>query len=186
MKVSCCNYTQFLDSVCSRWLPRGRASLRNISDFTHVDHRGQPAMVDVAHKAATKRIARARTIMQLPASVYQNLNRGEILAPKGPVFATAVIAGTMAAKKTADLIPFCHPLPIEQCDITIELKNEGTLVIEAVVGVTHKTGVEMEALTASTITALTIYDMCKAISHDIVIRETVLLSKTGGKSNFER
>ncbi len=142
-------------------------------------------MVDVSHKSETPREARARTIVHLPDTVVGELDGDDIRTKKGPVFATATIAGVMAAKKTHELIPFCHPLGLENCKIDIELQGSDA-VIECVCKVTHKTGVEMEALTAASVAALTIYDMCKALSHDIVIGETRLVSKTGGKKDFER
>jgi cyclic pyranopterin phosphate synthase len=116
----------------------------------------------------------------------------EIVGTKGPVFATAIIAGVMAAKKTADLIPFCHPVALEDCKITItpQIQQSATerslLTIDCVVKTTHKTGVEMEAIVGATNAAMCIYDMLKAVSHDIVISEIKLMSKTGGKSDFKR
>jgi cyclic pyranopterin phosphate synthase len=108
----------------------------------------------------------------------------EIQSPKGPVFQTAIIAGTMAAKRTHELIPFCHPLGLESCKISVAMNEQGEAVIDCRVRVHHKTGVEMEALTGVSVAALTIYDMCKALSHDIVIGDIRLQSKTGGKSDF--
>jgi cyclic pyranopterin phosphate synthase len=108
----------------------------------------------------------------------------ELRTKKGPVFDTAIVAGVMAAKRTHDLIPFCHPIPLEDCKISIDWGGEGEVVIECAVRATHKTGVEMEALTGAATAALTVYDMCKALSHGIVIRELGLVSKTGGKRDF--
>jgi len=142
-------------------------------------------MVDVSDKIATDREAHARTIIELPAAVLAELDGDEITTKKGPVFATAIIAGVMAAKKTHELIPFCHPLGLENCKISIAI-DEQHAVIECRCKVHHKTGVEMEALTGATVAALAVYDMCKAISHDIVIGETRLISKTGGKRDFNR
>ena len=141
-------------------------------------------MVDVSEKAVTRREARARCIVHLPENVLAAVDGDEIQSKKGPVFATAIIAGVMGAKKTHELIPFCHPLGLEKCDVSIELED-GNVVIECRCRVSHKTGVEMEALTGASIAALTIYDMCKALSHDIVIGETRLLAKSGGKADFE-
>ena len=154
--------------------------------LSHVDASNRPTMVDVGDKTATDREARARTLVHLPAAVVAALSGDEIETKKGPVFATAIIAGVMAAKKTHELIPFCHPLGLESCNITIEIGGEtgAQAVIECRCRVHHKTGVEMEALTGATVAALTIYDMCKALSHDIVIGETRLMSKTGGKQDF--
>ncbi len=141
-------------------------------------------MVDVSGKAVTHREARARCIVHLPGEVLSAVDGDEIQSKKGPVFATAIIAGVMAAKKTHELIPFCHPLALEKCDVSIEVED-GNVVIECLCRVSHKTGVEMEALTGASVAALTIYDMCKALSHDIVIGETRLLAKSGGKADFE-
>jgi len=139
-------------------------------------------MVDVSDKTITKRTAVARSIVQLPPNVIQLFKEGDIITPKkGPVFATAIIAGTMAAKQTSNLIPFCHPLQIEKCNISITLQ-ENNVIIDSVVSITGKTGVEMEALTAVSVAALCVYDMCKSVSTDIVIKDTRLLLKTGGKS----
>ena len=141
-------------------------------------------MVDVSDKVATQRQAHARTIIDLPAEVVAELNGDEITTKKGPVFATAIIAGVMAAKKTHELIPFCHPLGLENCKITIEVVGQRA-IIDCHCKVHHKTGVEMEALTGASVAALTVYDMCKAMSHDIVISETRLIAKTGGKKDFQ-
>jgi cyclic pyranopterin phosphate synthase len=143
-------------------------------------------MVDVGDKTATERRAHARTIVQLPPEVLEKLVDGDIQSAKGPVFQTAIIAGTMAVKKTSELIPFCHPLPIEQCKITIAADEQQRIVIDCTVRVHHKTGVEMEALTGASVAALAIYDMCKGLSHDIVIESTQLIEKTGGKRDFKR
>lgn len=151
--------------------------------FTHINENNQPSMVNVGGKPTTKRLARARTTMFLPDEVFTQLIEGEINSPKGPVFATAIIAGTMAAKRTGDLIPFCHPIGIDSCNITIEIKEQQAY-IESCVEVEAKTGIEMEALTACSIAALTIYDMCKALSSDMIIGDTRLIEKRGGKSDF--
>ena len=154
------------------------------SRLSHVDDRNQPTMVDVADKAVTHRTAHARARVKLPPAVRAAIDGGEIQGPKGPVFQTAIIAGTQAAKRTHELIPFCHPLGIEGCRITIELDSAGDAVIDCQVKVTHKTGVEMEALAGATVAALTVYDMCKALSHDMVITDVALVSKTGGKTDY--
>jgi len=153
------------------------------SDFSHIDEKNQPTMVDVGGKQVTARTARAQAIVALPPEVAAAVNDDEIQTKKGPVFQTAIIAGTMAAKKTHELIPFCHPLGLERCKFDIALDNDA-VVITCEVAVHHKTGVEMEALTGASVAALTIYDMCKALSHKIVIGEVRLLNKTGGKSEF--
>lgn len=149
--------------------------------LTHLDARNRPGMVDVGDKTATRRVARVQAIVSLPPEVRAVLKKGELHAPKGPVFQTAILAGTMAVKRTAELIPLCHPLPIEGCKIEIAVDRRGRAVVTCEVSVHHKTGVEMEALTGATVAALTIYDMCKALSHRMVIREVRLLSKTGGR-----
>jgi len=154
-----------------------------MTKLSHIDERNRPTMVDVSNKSATDREAHARTIIYLPGEIVAELNGDEISTKKGPVFATAIIAGVMAAKKTHELIPFCHPLGLENCKITIEVVQQRA-VIDCRCKVHHKTGVEMEALTGAMIAALTVYDMCKAMSHDIVIGETRLISKTGGKRDF--
>ena len=153
--------------------------------LSHIDERNRPTMVDVSDKTATDREALARTVIKLPPEVVAALDGDEITTKKGPVFATAVIAGVMAAKRTHELIPFCHPLGLENCNITIEAKGQ-QVIIDCRCKVHHKTGVEMEALTGASVAALTVYDMCKAMSHDIVIGETRLISKTGGKRDFVR
>jgi cyclic pyranopterin phosphate synthase len=152
--------------------------------FSHVDKNNQPTMVDVGDKDVTERHAHACAKVYLPAEVQRAVKGDEIESAKGPVFQTAIIAGTMGAKRTHDLIPFCHPLGLESCKISITMDEEGVALIDCRVRVTHKTGVEMEALTGASIAALTIYDMCKAVSHDIVISDIRLESKTGGKSDY--
>ena len=175
--------------------------------FSHVSKDGAGVhMVDVGRKAVTPRMAHARSEVWLPPSVLEaflpntNMNSlsssSELVGPKGPIFATAKIAGIMAAKKTSDLIPLCHPLPLDQVQLEIRLKDDvdayddadddgggkgAIVVIDCVCRVTHKTGVEMEALTGAMVAALTIYDMTKAVSHNIRITETRLIGKTGGK-----
>jgi cyclic pyranopterin phosphate synthase len=151
--------------------------------FTHLDEQARPTMVDVGEKTATKRTAVAESRVRFPPEVAARLREDGLRSPKGPVFDTAVIAGVMAAKRTHELIPFCHPLGIENCKIAIDLQGD-VAVIRCTVSVHHKTGVEMEALTGASIAALTIYDMCKALSHDLVIGDTRLVSKQGGKSGY--
>lgn len=152
--------------------------------LTHIDpENNQPRMVDVGHKTATRREATARSEIIVPAQVLAALDGGEIQSPKGPVFHTAIIAGTLAVKRTSDWIPFCHPLPIDGCDIEIRVNEQQRIEITCSVRVTHKTGVEMEALVGASAAALTVYDMCKALSHDMRIVETRLIRKTGGKSD---
>jgi cyclic pyranopterin phosphate synthase len=117
--------------------------------------------------------------------IIQKIKNNELTTKKGPVFQTAILAGVMGAKKTSDLIPLCHPLALEDCQVQIEVKNK-KIVIHTMASLTGKTGVEMEALAAASVAALTIYDMCKALSHDIVIEEIKLMEKTGGKKDFKR
>ncbi len=153
--------------------------------FTHIDASGNPQMVDVSNKKVTKRLARAQASIFLGKEIISRMQDNELITEKGPVFQTAIIAGVMAAKKTHELIPFCHALNLEDCKITIEVKKQRAIIkTESVI--TAKTGVEMEALTAASVAALTIYDMCKALSHEMVIEEIKLLEKTGGKKDFSR
>lgn len=155
-----------------------------MSSFTHVDGAGKATMVDVSAKSATLRVAQARAIINLPQEVMSLLQNGEIAAPKGAVFQTAIIAGILAAKKTGDLIPLCHPLGLDDCNINISINNQNKVVILCTARITARTGIEMEAMVGASIAALTIYDMCKGVSPNIVIEETRLISKTGGKKDF--
>lgn len=153
--------------------------------FTHIDATGNPQMVDVSEKTITKRIAKAQAVVQLGKKIVAQMKGDELITKKGPVFQTAIIAGVMAAKRTHELIPFCHPLALEDCKIRITVKkNKAIIDTEAII--TSKTGVEMEALTAASVAALTIYDMCKALSHNIIIEEIKLMAKSGGKKDFKR
>jgi cyclic pyranopterin phosphate synthase len=152
-------------------------------NLTHVDESGLPSMVDVGGRTETRREASARATVILPPEVLALAKDGEIFAPKGPVFATAIVAGTQATKRTADLIPFCHPLPVEKIRFHCTLEN-GNAVITCTVACTARTGVEMEALTGASVAALTVYDMCKALSLGMEIREIKLLEKTGGRRNY--
>jgi cyclic pyranopterin phosphate synthase len=151
--------------------------------FTHLDADQHPTMVDVSDKVATKRTAIAEARVHFPPAVAAALRASGLRSPKGPVFDTAIVAGVMGAKRTHELIPFCHPLGIENCKIGIELHGDSAL-ITCTVTVHHKTGVEMEALTGASIAALTVYDMCKALSHGIVIGDVRLLAKDGGKRSY--
>jgi len=157
-----------------------------MTKLSHIDNANQPTMVDVSDKVATDRQAHARAIVEFPENVASRFSSGDIETAKGPVFATAIVAGVMGAKRTHELIPFCHPLGLSNCKITIELDDRNRAVVDCVCKVHHKTGVEMEALTGASIAALTIYDMCKGLSHDIVLRETRLLAKSGGKEDYIR
>ncbi|CAM9663332.1 unnamed protein product [Discosporangium mesarthrocarpum] len=157
---------------------------------THVSSDGHtPRMVDVGGKAATRRSAIARTRIRLPKDVTEKMEMfgGEVVGKKGPIFTTAIVAGVQAAKKTSELIPFCHPLPIDDCRVEMTLLEGGASIeVNCTVRVTNRTGVEMEAMTGASVAALTVYDMLKGLSHDIVIEETRLLSKSGGKRTFHR
>ena len=153
--------------------------------LSHVDRAGNPSMVDVSDKKITKRTARAQATVFLGKKVLTEVKNNELITKKGPVFQTAIIAGVMGAKRTAELIPFCHPLGLEDCQIEYEV-NDKRVILTSIARITGKTGVEMEALTAVTIAALTVYDMCKALSHEITIEEVKLMEKTGGKKDFLR
>ncbi len=149
--------------------------------LTHLDPQGRPAMVDVSAKPATAREALAECRVRFPKEVATQLHDSGLRSAKGGIVDTAIIAGTMAVKRTHELIPFCHPLPIDGCRIAVEWSDPRTLAITCAVRTTHRTGVEMEALTGATVAALTVYDMCKALSHAIVLGPARLLGKRGGK-----
>jgi cyclic pyranopterin phosphate synthase len=138
-------------------------------------------MVDVSAKPATARSALAECLVRFPAAVAKSLRASELRSAKGAVLDTAIIAGTMAVKRTHELLPFCHPLPIEGCRIAGEWQDARTLRLQCEVRTTHRTGVEMEALTGAMVAALTVYDMCKALSHSIELGPARLLAKRGGK-----
>ncbi len=142
-------------------------------------------MVDVSHKAETRRMASARSIIVLGREIIEKLTGDEIVTPKGPVFQTAIIAGTLAVKKTHELIPLCHPLSVNGISFDIFPRNETEVQIDCQVKVSGKTGVEMEALTGASIAALTIYDMCKVFSQEMMIKDTRLIKKEGGKREYE-
>jgi cyclic pyranopterin monophosphate synthase len=147
-------------------------------------------MVNITTKQPSLRQAHARCFVELPDNVMISLNKinHEMNSKKGPVIATAIIGGVMAAKKTSDLIPFCHPIALDDCEIKIEFDPQkiNTLRIDCHVRCYGKTGVEMEAFVGASNAALCIYDMCKAASHDIKITDLQLISKTGGKRDFLR
>jgi cyclic pyranopterin monophosphate synthase len=153
--------------------------------FTHIDSSGNPAMVDVSAKKITKRTAKAQAIVDVGREIIRQIKGNELITKKGPVFQTAIIAGVMGAKNTSSLIPFCHPIGLEDCQVKIHVKGN-KIVIDTLAAITSKTGVEMEALTAASVAALTVYDMCKALSHHIVIEEIKLMEKKGGKKDFKR
>ena len=142
-------------------------------------------MVDVGAKEVTHRVAVAEARVRLSRAAALALRKSGHRTKKGPVFDTAIVAGVMAAKRTHELIPFCHPLGLDNCKVEIE-DQRGEIVIRCQVSIHHRTGVEMEALTGASVAALTIYDMCKALSHDIEITGVRLLEKSGGKRDFKR
>ncbi len=154
--------------------------------LTHLDDKGNPSMVDIGKKPVTRRTAKARSTIILPENVFDLLENEDIQTKKGPVFRTAILAGIMAAKKTGELIPLCHPLGLDNCTVDIRINTNKEIEVDCTASLTAKTGVEMEALVGASIAALTIYDMCKAFSHDIIIKETCLMEKTGGKRDFKR
>lgn len=152
--------------------------------FSHITADNQPGMVDVGEKKVTVREAEAQSIVWLGKENIDLFEQAGWENKKGGILQTAIIAGTMAAKKTGDLIPMCHPLGLESCKINIEVQAE-SLKITCICRLEAKTGVEMEAMVGASIAALTIYDMCKSVSKGIVIQETKLIRKSGGKSDFK-
>lgn len=155
------------------------------SGLTHLTARNQPTMVDVGDKEITRRVATAEARIRLPRAVLLALRKSGHRTRKGPIFDTAIIAGVMAAKRTSELIPFCHPLSLDNCKLDVRPAPGGIRIL-CTASVQGRTGVEMEALTGATVAALTVYDMCKALSHDIQISAVRLLAKTGGKHAFSR
>ena len=149
-------------------------------ELTHFNEQGRAKMVDVSGKESTDRTAVASTMVKMHPDTLARIKAGEIA--KGDVLGVAQIAGIMGAKKTSDWIPMCHPLALSGVNLTFSDNGEDELYIEATVKITGRTGVEMEALTAVSAAALTVYDMCKALQKDMVIGPTQLVSKTGGKS----
>jgi cyclic pyranopterin monophosphate synthase len=154
--------------------------------LSHLDEKGLPAMVDISAKQASSREAHAASCVTFPVEIAKQIKLQGGASSKGPIIETAIIAGTMAVKKTAELIPFCHPLPIDgiHFELTWHMKNQLQIVCR--VKTFHRTGVEMEALTGATVAALTVYDMCKALSHDLIIGPTYLTKKRGGKSDMDK
>lgn len=153
--------------------------------FTHLQgNQSVPKMVDISKKIISNRVAVAACTMTLPSVLMDKLNgKMDVDSPKGPIFATAIVAGTLAVKQTSHFIPFCHPLPIDGCEITVKAMEGLKIRIECSVKCQHKTGVEMEAMTGASMTALCIYDMCKSVSKKILIHDIQLIRKTGGKSD---
>lgn len=156
-----------------------------MSNFSHLNENNNPKMVNVSDKKITKRTAIAKATMFLGEEIISHFNNDELITKKGPVFQTAIIAGIQGVKKTSEIIPMCHPLLINGVDINIHVINSEHIEVLCEVIIEGKTGVEMEALTGVNITCLTIYDMCKSISQDIIIKEVKLLEKTGGKSDIK-
>jgi cyclic pyranopterin phosphate synthase len=154
-------------------------------NFSHINKNNQPKMVDVGSKKVSKRKATAKVSMFLGNKIIAHFQNNELITKKGPVFQTAIIAGIQAVKKTSDIIPMCHPLLINGVDIIIEITDNEHIEIFCTVAIEGKTGVEMEALTGASVAALTVYDMCKAISQNMIIKETKLIKKTGGKSDIK-
>ena len=153
--------------------------------LSHVDINNNPQMVDITEKKSTQREASASGIVFLGRDILKYISLGEIQMKKGPVFSTAIVAATMAVKKTSDLIPFCHPIPLENIKIEIKPLDEERVMISCLVGCYGKTGVEMEALTGVHIAALTIHDMCKAMNPSIQVESIKLTHKSGGKTDYE-
>ena len=156
-----------------------------MSNFSHLNKNNNPKMVNVSDKKITKRTAIAKATMFLGKEIITHFNNDELITKKGPVFQTAIIAGIQGVKKTSEIIPMCHPLLINGVDINIHVINSEHIEVLCEVIIEGKTGVEMEALTGVNIACLTIYDMCKSISQDIIIKEVKLLEKTGGKSDIK-
>ena len=154
--------------------------------LSHLDAANRPAMVDVGDKSVTKRTATASCRVIVGAVIMAELRRGDFVTKKGSVIQTAVIAATMGVKQTATVIPLCHPLPVTGCRVDIDEADDRTLLVSCTVKTEGKTGVEMEALHGASVAALTIYDMCKAMSHDICITDLRLDQKRGGKSDYDR
>ena len=151
-----------------------------MAKLSHINEDGDAQMVDISNKSTTRRIATAEATLKMAPSTLTMIMDGEM--PKGDVFAVSRIAGIQAAKRTSDLIPLCHPLALTNVSIEFESQNDDELHVRASASVNGPTGVEMEALTAVTVAALTVYDMCKAVQKDIAIKDVRLLSKSGGKS----
>jgi len=156
-----------------------------MSSFNHLNQKNNPKMVNVSDKKITKRTAIAKASMFLGKEVISHFTNDELITKKGPVFQTAIIAGIQAVKKTSELIPMCHPLLINGVDIDINIVDDEHIEVYCKVIIEGKTGVEMEALTGANITCLTIYDMFKSISQEMIIKEVKLLEKTGGKSDIK-
>ncbi len=153
--------------------------------FSHLDANDRPAMVNVGDKAVTRRTAHAVAVVSLPPELAGMLRGGDIATKKGPIFQTAILAGVMGAKQTSALIPLCHPLPLDHCQVeVVPAPDRSEIELHCRVQTQGRTGVEMEAMTGATVAALTFYDMAKSVTHGIVIKSVRLLEKTGGKSDY--
>ena len=155
-----------------------------MSDHSHLDEAGHPRMVDIGTKAVTSRYARAGCIVVLGPELLAQLKEERFQNKKGSILNTAILAGIMAAKKTSSLIPLCHPLPLDKCNVRIDPQSDHSLKVECECSTSSRTGVEMEALTGASVAALTVYDMCKGLNPAIEITSLRLEEKRGGKSDF--
>ena len=155
-----------------------------MNDFTHFDDSGAARMVDVGKKQITQRIAKASCMVRMGQETMRQIRQGTV--HKGDVLQVARLAGIMAAKKTSDLIPLCHPLPLDAISVTFEFSESDLLTVRTEVCTTGRTGVEMEALVAASVTALTVYDMCKSVDREMTIENVRLNEKHGGKSGHFR
>lgn len=153
-------------------------------NLSHLSESNQPRMVDVGEKTVTAREASARCLVELGSQLISQMEDGELRNKKGPVIHTAILAGIQATKLTSQLIPLCHPLPLDSAKVEITVISETAMEVLCTARTASKTGVEMEALTGASVAALTLYDMCKAANPGIIIRELKLVRKTGGKSDF--
>ena len=154
-----------------------------MKELSHLDKDNQPGMVNISDKKETERKAVAQGTINVGSEVMKAIKADDFTTKKGSIFQTAVIAGTMAVKKTSELIPFCHPIPISGCKININ-HSENSIYVRCTVSTYGKTGVEMEAINGVSNALITIYDMCKAISHNMEISDIKLIEKTGGKSDY--
>jgi cyclic pyranopterin phosphate synthase len=156
--------------------------------LTHLDAARRPRMVDVGGKPVTRRTAHAAAVVHFPKDLADLMQEGDIVTAKGSLFQVAILAGIMGAKKTSELVPLCHPIPLEDCRIEIEARpapgGAADLHVHCRAATSARTGVEMEALTGASVAALALYDMGKAVTHGIVVRELRLLEKTGGKRDY--
>lgn len=155
---------------------------KKLKELTHLDQEGKASMVDISDKSETKRVAVAQSKLIFSTDLLKGNKNNDIFNKKGSVFQTAILAGVMGSKQTASLIPLCHNILIDDCQVDITITGDYEVTIKATATTVSKTGIEMEALTAASVAALTIYDMCKGADKGIIISETKLLSKTGGKS----